>query len=83
MLNVYYGDLPEAIYSTAVYFKNLYEDRWITDEFAKKMILDIDKSTVLDSAVISSPVLGNIPPTSLSGGVKTLILIQNETDKIF
>lgn len=50
---------------------------------AKEMIFDIDKSTVLDSAVIRSPILGNIPPTSLSGGVKTLILIQNETDKIF
>lgn len=32
---------------------------------------------------ISSPVLGQIPPERLSGGVKTLLLMQNESDKIF
>ena len=40
-------------------------------------------SVVLDSGVIDSPVLGKIPPTSLSGGVITLILVKNEPDKIF
>ena len=44
---------------------------------------DIDKSMVIDSGVIDSPVLGKIPPTSLSGGVKTLILIENRPDKVF
>ena len=83
MLTVYYGDLPEAIFNTSVYFKNSYEDEWITDPFAKQMILDVDKSTVLDSGVIDSPVLGKIPPTSLSGGVKTVILIKNVPEKIF
>ena len=63
MLTVYYGDLPEAIFNTSVYFKNSYEDEWITDPFAKQMILDVDKSTVLDSGVIDSPVLGKISPT--------------------
>lgn len=47
------------------------------------MILDVDKSIVLDSAVIDSPVMGKIAPTSLSGGVKTLILMKNERSKIF
>ena len=47
------------------------------------MIQDIDQSTVLDSAVIDSPVLGKIAPTSLSGGVKTLILIKNEPQTVF
>lgn len=32
------------------------------------MIMDIDKSRVLDNAVIDSPVMGKIAPTSLSGG---------------
>ena len=32
MLNIYFGDMPQAIYNTAVYFKNTYEDDWITDE---------------------------------------------------
>ena len=83
MLNVFYGNMPEAIYNTSVYFKNAYEDGWITDPIAKQMILDVDKSTVLDSAVIDSPVMGKIAPTALSGGVKTLILIKNEPYKIF
>lgn len=47
------------------------------------MILDVDKSIVLDSGVIDSPVLGKIPPTALSGGVKTLILIKFEKEKVF
>ena len=83
MLNIFYGDMPEAIFNTSVYFKNTYEDKWITETFTKKMILDIDKSIVLDGAVIDSPVLGKISPLSLSGGVKTLILMWNEPEKIF
>ena len=83
MLNIYYGKMAEAIFNTSVYFKNVYEDSWITDPFAKEMILDIDKSAVLDSSVIDSPVLGKIAPIGLSGGVKTLILIYNEPHNIF
>ncbi len=47
------------------------------------MIQDVDQSIVLDSGVIDSPVLGKIPPTGLSGGVKTLILVKFDKDKIF
>ena len=83
MLNIYYGKMQTAIFNTYVYFKNVYEDHWITDPFTKTMIQDIDQSTVLDSAVIDSPVLGKIAPTSLSGGVKTLILIKNEPQTVF
>ena len=35
---------PEAIFNTAVYFKNVYEDSWITEPFAKEMILEIGKT---------------------------------------
>lgn len=83
MLNIYYGNMPEAIFNTSVYFKNAYEDTWITDPVAREMILDIDKSVVLDSAVIDSPVMGKIAPVSLSGGVKTLILMKNERSRVF
>ena len=83
MLNIFYGDMKGAIYNTAAYFKYDYEDDWITDPFVKEMIQDVDQSLVLDSGVIDSPVLGKIPPTSLSGGVKTLILVKFEKDKVF
>lgn len=83
MLNIFFGSMSEAIYNTAVYFKNVYEEEWITSPLTKEMVRDIDKSEVLVGGVIDSPVLGKIPPVGLSGGVKTLILIANEPDKIF
>lgn len=51
--------------------------------FYGDMIQDVDKSTVLDSGVIDSPILGKIPPVNLSGGVKTLILVKFNTDRVF
>ena len=83
MLNIFYGDMKEAVQNPAGYFKYGYEDEWIVDPFVKKMILDVDKSTVMDSGVIDSPVSGKIPPVGLSGGVKTLILVKFEKDKVF
>ena len=83
MLSIIYGDTKDAVYNTAAYFKYDYEDSWIIDPFVKEMIRDVDQSIVLDSGVIDSPILGKIPPTELSGGVKTLILIKFEDNKIF
>lgn len=83
MLNVFFGNMPDAVYNTAVFFKNDYEDEWIVDPFVKEMIRDVDRSEVLDSGVIDSPVLGKIPPLNLSGGVKTLILVKYEPSRVF
>ncbi|MBP3242211.1 MAG: DUF4869 domain-containing protein [Oribacterium sp.] len=83
MLKVFFGDMPEAIYNTSVYFKNDYEDDWIVDPFVVEMIKDVDSSEVLYSGVIDSPVLGKIPPDKLSGGIKTLILVKFEPDVVF
>ena len=82
MLNIYFGDMPSAIYNTEIYFKNTYEDSWILDDFAKKVIKRVDGSDVIDAQAIKSPVLGIIPPTELSGGVKTLLLIKNCPDEV-
>ncbi len=83
MLHVFYGDMPEAVFNTAVFFKNSYDDDWIVDEFSKQMIADVDSSTVLGTGVIDSPVLGKIAPERLSGGVKTLMLIKFMPEMIF
>ena len=83
MLNVFFGNMPEVVYNTAVFFKNDYEDEWITDPLVKEMIRDVDHSEVIDNGVIDSPVLGKIPPLGLSGGVKTLILVLFEPGKVF
>lgn len=83
MLYIRLGDMPSAIYNTEVFFKNTYEDEWLLDDFAKKVIQKIDRSEVIDAQAIKSPVLGMIPPTALSGGVKTLLLIKNRPDLVF
>lgn len=83
MLSVYFGEMPEAIYNTSVYFKNTYLDSWFDDEFAQRMIKSIDKAQVLGDGLIQSPVLGKIAPTQLSGGVKTLLLIYNKPNMVF
>ena len=83
LLSIFFGDMPEAIYNTSVYFKNQYKEKWITDELSVEMIKSVDRSEVLDANAIKSPVLGIISPVGLSGGVKTLILIANDKKHIF
>ena len=83
MLHIYFGDYPEAIYNTKVYFDNTYKDKWITKSISKEIIKDVDKSEVLDEKTILSPVFGNMSPKKLSGGTKTLLLIDNDSKKVF
>lgn len=83
MLKIYFGDMPDAIYNTSVYFKNRYKKEWIISEKAIAMIRDVDSSEVLGSGAIDSPVMGIISPINLSGGVKALILIDNIPEKVF
>ena len=83
VLMIIYGDNPQSVYNTNVYFKNIYEPEWFESDIAKRMVKDVDDSDVLSGECINSPVLGQIPPERLSRGVKTLLLILNEPDKIF
>ena len=83
MLSIWYGHMPGAIFDTATYFKNVYQDSWLDDPFAQKMIKSVDKSEVLGNRLIRSRALGLIPPTELSGGVKTLLLIHNVPELVF
>ncbi len=83
MLNVFCEDMPGAIFDASLYFNNTYKDRWITKPLSRDMIRDVDKSEVIDERAIWSPVFGYMSPTRLSGGVKTLILIDNDPSHIF
>lgn len=83
MLTIIYGDESNCVYNTNVYFKNTYEPEWFEAKLAKQIVREVDDSEVLSSECIQSPVLGQIPPERLSGGVKTLLLILNEPEKIF
>ena len=83
MLTIYFGEMKEAVYNTSVYFDNTYHDEWITDPLSKRMIKSIDKAEVLSPQAVESRALGVIPVKQLSGGVKTLLLIQHDKKKIF
>lgn len=75
MLSIFFGYDEEAILSVDTYFNNVYEDEWLDDPFVRRMILAVDGSEVVSSQCIVSPVLGQIPPERLSGGVKALICL--------
>lgn len=85
MLNIIYGEIEEQnyIFDPDTFFNNTYEDEWITDKLSIEMIKDVDKSEVIGPHFIESPVLGPISQKELSGGVKTLILINNDLNHIF
>lgn len=84
MLSIYLGEMDQAIYHPPTYFDNQYEDEWITDRLSVEMIKDVDKSEVVSSRLIDSPVLGPISVKEISGGVKTLILMAfDQSGKVF
>ena len=70
------------VFSPDTYFKYNYEEEWFEDEFVKKMVQDVDGSTVMSAHSIDSPVLGISAPERLSGGVKALIIMYKEPDLI-
>ena len=75
--------MDDVIYNTSVYFKFNYQPEWLSDPDVIQMVKEVDNSVVLGNGAIDSPVLGIIAPTTLSGGVKTLILIDKVPDKVF
>lgn len=85
MLHIFYGELDSEnyIFNPDSFFNNTYEDEWITDPFTSEMIKEIDGSIVVGPRLIDSPFLGPIPTERLSGGVKTLILMNFDQNHIF
>ena len=43
MLNIYLGDMEDAIYHPPTFFDNTYEDEWITQPLSMEMIRDVDR----------------------------------------
>ena len=65
------------------YYHNQYDKSWITDDFAKRIIADIDDSEVIGEDVIKNDIFDTFSSKELSAGVKTLLLIHNQPEKIF
>ena len=85
MLSIFFGYYRETNYieNPDLYFDNTYEDEWLTDDRAKEMVRDVDRSDLVGPNLVVSPVLGSIPVTRLSGGVKTLIQIDHDPDHVY
>lgn len=83
MLNIFFGDMENAIYNTSMYFDNSYLDDWLKDELAKKIIKDVDKATILGTYALETKALGVVPVKQLSGGSKTLLLIYKMPHRVF
>ena len=80
MLTIVYGEVDGAINDPDTYFNHTYSQKWFEDPFVKEMIRAVDKSEVLSFHAIESPVLGIIPTSKLSGGVKALILVYKKPE---
>jgi hypothetical protein len=85
VLSIYYGLYKGENYidNPDLYFDNTYEDAWLEDPYSKAMVKDIDKSELIGPNLVISPVLGSIPVSRLSGGVKTLIQIAHDPEHVY
>lgn len=85
MLHIFFGDYGgrNYIYDPDTYFNNQANRKWLMEDLSKRMVRDIDKSEVVSENLIQSSRLGPIPPQWLSGGVKTLILIDHDDGHVF
>ena len=85
MLHIYYGEYQgkNYIFDPDTYFNNQADRKWLLEDLPRQMIHDVDKSEVISENLIQSSRLGPIPPQWLSGGVKTLILIEHDDQHVF
>lgn len=75
VLSVFFGFDEKADVAPDEMFIHNYDEAWFDDEIVRKMVQDIDNTVVQSRYCMLSPVLGQIPPAMLSGGVLGLILL--------
>lgn len=75
MLKIKLGITNDTIIDVEGNFDIDFDPDWFNDPLVKEMVKDVDKSEVISSYCIESPVFGQISPTMLSGGVKALIFM--------
>ena len=83
MLRIFFGSKENEIYNTEMYYANQYDKKWLTDEFAKRVIADIDESEVIGEDEIQNDIFGRFSSRDLSAGVKTLLLLKNNPGRIY
>lgn len=71
------------IFNPEAWFDNQLGEEYITGDMEREMIKDIDKCEVISKNNVIHEWLGSMSPFSLSGTVKTLILVKNDPEHIF
>lgn len=68
----------DLVSSIKMFFIGYFKKEWLLNKTVQQIIKDIDKTDIIivkNQPIIMSPILGNILPDNLSGGVKALILM--------
>ena len=81
MVKVYFELSDDKIISTSKYFNNSYTDEWL-DDWAIKVIRQVDNSVLLSPGLVDSPVFGPITIREISGGAKALITMNSDNSVI-
>lgn len=76
-------DLDYYIDDIDYYFDEYFEDSWTDNEWAKKVLKEIDKSEFLYPKLIRTPYFGDVPYQWISGGSKQLILMNAVPNVIY
>lgn len=74
---------PDYIDNPKSWFDNQGGRHFITGDFERELILDIDKSTVISENVLENPMFGGISSKQISTTSKTAILVKNQPQYIF
>ncbi|MBQ8708885.1 MAG: DUF4869 domain-containing protein [Succinivibrionaceae bacterium] len=82
MLKILFGAIDNVAYGPR-WFNHSYEIIWFDDTFVQEMVAKIDGTRYVGGYIFDSPTLGPISPEKLSGGLKTLVMIYERTDRIF
>lgn len=75
-------DISEYISKVSAYFDIEFEKEWLTHDFVKKVIKNIDNSQVIEDELLKNEVIGYFSQERLSSGCKALILIYELNLKV-
>ncbi|MCR5608529.1 MAG: DUF4869 domain-containing protein [Lachnospiraceae bacterium] len=80
MLNIFFGDVDDALLSGNDYFDANIDYECIESEFGKKIIKEISGADVVDKNSVIHPDFGSIPTRDLAGGIKSLFILKFDDD---
>lgn len=82
MLKLWIGHNDKSLGTPRAFFMYKFDMSYLETDFSKEVVRSIDKSEVVSRNLIQSEVLGAIPPSMLSNGVKTLLVSKYYSDSV-